>query len=57
MEERTSLCSDRALCALVLAAGMSSAGARDIEPRGDFNAPIGVNFLLSGYAYPRGGIL
>src|SRR4029079_18614850 len=27
-----------------------------IEPRAYSNAPIGVNFLIAGYAYTRGGI-
>ena len=30
--------------------------AQDIEPRSYSNAPIGVNFLIGGYAYTRGGI-
>ena len=32
------------------------AAAQDIEPRAYSNAPIGVNFLISGYAYTRGGV-
>lgn len=44
------------LVALVFAAGTSSAGAQDIEPRAYSNAPIGVNFLIAGYAYSRGGV-
>jgi len=32
------------------------AGAQDIEPRAYSNAPIGVNFLVAGYAYTRGGV-
>lgn len=31
-------------------------GAQDIEPRAYSNAPIGVNFLVTGYAYTRGGV-
>jgi len=34
----------------------SPAFAQDIEPRAYSNAPIGVNFLIAGYAYTRGGI-
>ena len=34
----------------------SPAGAQDIEPRAYSNAPIGVNFLVAGYAYTRGGV-
>jgi len=32
------------------------ARAQDIEPRAYSNAPIGVNFLIAGYAYTRGGV-
>ena len=32
------------------------ARAQDIEPRGYSNAPVGVNFLIVGYAYTRGGV-
>jgi len=42
--------------ALVLAHALSCARAQDIEPRAFSNAPIGVNFLLAGYAYTRGGL-
>ena len=42
------------LCALASAA--SVAQAQDIEPRAYSNAPVGVNFLLGGYAYTQGGI-
>jgi hypothetical protein len=44
------------LIALVLVAGTSSAWAQDIEPRAYSNAPVGVNFLIAGYAYTRGGV-
>lgn len=30
--------------------------AQEIEPRAYSNAPIGVNFLIGGYAYTRGGL-
>jgi hypothetical protein len=30
--------------------------AQDIEPRAYSNAPVGVNFLIAGYAYTRGGV-
>jgi hypothetical protein len=43
--------------AVVLALGLSlAAGAQDIEPRAFSNTPVGVNFLLAGYAYTRGGL-
>ena len=32
------------------------AWAQDIEPRAYSNAPVGVNFLIAGYAYTRGGV-
>ncbi len=40
-------------CLVVFAAPSS---AQDIEPRSYSNAPIGVNFLIAGYAYTRGGL-
>lgn len=30
--------------------------AQDIEPRAYSNAPVGVNFLIAGYAYTSGGV-
>ena len=39
-----------------LAGIASPAGAQDIEPRAYSNAPIGVNFLIAGYAYTSGGL-
>ena len=49
-------CVIHALSALLLAMGAPSAEAQDIEPRAYSNAPIGVNFLIGGYAYTRGGV-
>jgi hypothetical protein len=41
-------------CALM---GIASAPrAQDIEPRAYSNAPVGVNFLIAGYAYTRGAV-
>jgi hypothetical protein len=34
----------------------AAAQAQDIEPRSFSNAPVGVNFLIAGYAYTRGGV-
>jgi Putative MetA-pathway of phenol degradation len=34
----------------------ATARAQDIEPRAFSNAPVGVNFLIGGYAYTRGGL-
>jgi hypothetical protein len=45
-----------ALVAWLLVGQMSSAQAQDIEPRAFSNAPIGVNFLIVGYGYTRGGL-
>jgi outer membrane putative beta-barrel porin/alpha-amylase len=43
-----------ALAACALMVHVSGALAQDIEPRAYSNAPIGVNFLIAGYAYTRG---
>lgn len=45
-----------ALIACALIAAVSTARAQDIEPRSYSNAPVGVNFLIAGYAYTRGGL-
>ena len=45
-----------AVAAVLLAAAGSSARAQSIEPRAYSNAPVGVNFLIAGYAYTRGGV-
>jgi len=42
-----------AACTVVIGA---RALAQDIEPRAYSNAPVGVNFLVAGYAYTRGGL-
>jgi len=44
------------LVACTLMAALSMACAQDIEPRAYSNAPVGVNFLIVGYAYTRGGL-
>jgi hypothetical protein len=41
---------------IAVAALAGPARAQDIEPRAYSNAPIGVNFLIGGYAYARGGL-
>lgn len=41
---------------LALAGGFSRARAQDIEPRAYSNAPVGVNFLIAGFAATRGGV-
>ena len=45
------------LAACCLLAGIPfSVGAQDIEPRAYSNAPVGVNFLIAGNGYTRGGL-
>jgi hypothetical protein len=42
---------------MALAVGtLSIAHAQEIEPRAYSNAPIGVNFLIAGYAYTEGAV-
>jgi hypothetical protein len=43
-----------AFCALL--AVLSPVDAQDIEPRAYSNAPIGVNFIVAGYAHTRGAL-
>jgi len=45
-----------ALVGWALAGIASPAGAQDIEPRAYSNAPVGVNFLIAGYARTQGGL-
>lgn len=45
-----------ALLTLAWLLAASSARAQDIEPRQYANTPVGVNFLISGYAYTQGGL-
>ena len=49
-------CTMGALTAGALMASASTARAQDIEPRAYSNAPVGVNFLIAGYAYTRGRV-
>jgi hypothetical protein len=46
----------RWLAAAAIAAFAGLAQAQDIEPRAYSNAPVGVNFLIGGYGYTRGGV-
>ena len=39
-----------------LLGGAHAVRAQSIEPRAYSNAPVGVNFLIAGYAYTQGGI-
>jgi hypothetical protein len=45
-----------AFLALAWLLAPSAARAQDIEPRQYSNTPVGVNFLVSGYAYTQGGV-
>lgn len=53
-QSRTFALAAFACCALTGIA--SSVSAQDIEPRAYSNAPVGVNFLIAGYAYTSGGL-
>ena len=44
------------LMALLVAGVASVAQAQDIEPRMYSNTPVGVNFLIAGYAYTTGAV-
>ncbi len=44
------------IAAAAAALGAAGARAQDIEPRAFSNAPVGVNFLVGGYAYTSGGL-
>jgi hypothetical protein len=45
------------LIVLILAASAAGARAQEIEPRAFSNVPIGVNFVIAGYAYAEGGLV
>ena len=47
----------RALLVCALLAGSLAARAQDAEPRAYSNAPVGMNFLIAGYLYTRGGLI
>ena len=46
----------RTLAGFALLAATAAASAQSIEPRAYSNAPVGVNFLIAGYAYTRGDL-
>ncbi len=56
LARQTRTLSSAALIALAWLVTASAAQAQDIEPRKWSNAPVGVNFLILGYAYTQGGI-
>lgn len=47
------------LFAVVAVAGttISNSMAQDIEPRAYASSPVGINFLIAGYAYSEGGLM
>ena len=51
-------CAGRLACGTGLALALVSGCpvAQSIEPRSYSNAPVGVNFLIAGYAYAQGGL-
>jgi hypothetical protein len=55
-EFRAMTISKNGLVMFALALGASSAHAQSIEPRTYTNAPVGINFLIAGYAYAEGGL-
>ena len=49
------MCSAVAVAALAVGT-FPIAHAQDMEPRSYSNAPVGLNFLIAGYAYTQGGV-
>lgn len=45
-----------AIAAVACAAAAAPTNAQSIEPRAYSNAPVGMNFLIAGVAYTRGGV-
>ena len=46
-----------AVATMLLVVGtVPMAHAQDIEPRAYSNSPVGVNFLIAGYAYTEGAV-
>jgi hypothetical protein len=44
------------LVAAILAVVSTDARGQDLEPRAYANTPVGLNFLIAGYTYSRGGV-
>ena len=53
---RVDRCATIILVAALFLGAPSSPRAQDMEPRAYSNAPVGLNFLIAGYAYTRGGL-
>ena len=49
-------CLTRLLAGAAAALGSTVAAGQDIEPRSYSNAPVGVDFLIAGFAYAHGGL-
>jgi hypothetical protein len=45
------------LSAFMFLSGFCPAGSQDLEPRAYSNIPVGLNFILAGYAYTAGGVV
>jgi hypothetical protein len=45
------------LIILAILSGISKLNAQDLEPRAYTNIPVGLNFVLAGYAYSAGGVV
>jgi hypothetical protein len=56
LAHRVQVLASAALIALAYLVPACAARAQDIEPRAYSNAPVGVNFLVSGYSYTQGGV-
>jgi len=61
MKIRGSGIAGRAAFFAALAAGLAAGApplshAQEMEPRSYSNAPVGINFLIAGYAYTQGGV-
>ena len=44
-------------CAINILSALSRVYAQDLEPRAYTNIPVGLNFILAGYAYTAGGVV
>ena len=44
-------------CAINILSDWSTVSAQDLEPRAYTNIPVGLNFILAGYAYTAGGVV
>jgi hypothetical protein len=41
---------------MIVLLAVAAARAQDLEPRAYVNTPVGMNFLIAGYAYSEGGV-